>query len=101
MTFYQAFGVPEDASAEQLNTAWKVLMKRWHPDANPGADPRYAQEINRIYDILKDPEKRSQYDAWLAAQRRPVPAGWRIVATNPNVGSTTTVTYYSGIVWRF
>ncbi len=73
MTLYELFGVPEDAGEEELDAAWKRLMKLYHPDLNPIADQRVAQEINAAHDFLKDPQKRAAYDARLAWSRRPAP----------------------------
>lgn len=104
-TFYEAFEVGEKASAEEITAAWKRLMKRVHPDVNPGIDPRLAQEANQIYDLLSDPMKRAAYDAALARMRRPqpvvrpVPGVW--TATWTGTGTNTTSISFSGFgdVW--
>jgi curved DNA-binding protein CbpA len=99
MTAYELFGVPEDAPPEQIEAAWKALMKRFHPDLNPGADQRAAQEINRAHDVLKDPDQRARYDAALAAARRPVRMPSIFIypmsgsGTTINAGTNTTVSW--------
>ena len=68
-TYYEFFGVSRTASAEQIRSAYLWLMKQYHPDLSDQADREraadYAAILNRSYDILKDPQKRANYDAWL------------------------------------
>lgn len=62
--FYKILGVEEKASAEEIKKAYRKLAKSHHPDANPG-DKQAAErfkEIGEAYAVLKDPEKRQQYD---------------------------------------
>ena len=62
--FYQALGVPEKASQDEIKKAYRKLAKKHHPDANPGdasAAERF-KEIGEAYSVLSDPEKRKQYD---------------------------------------
>ena len=68
-TYYEFFGVSRTASAEQIRAAYLWLMKQYHPDLMDECDRKraagYAALLNRSYDILKDPQKRANYDAWL------------------------------------
>lgn len=73
VTHYMVLQVTENAWPEVVEAAWKALMKRYHPDANPGIDPRNAQAVNAAHDILADREMRQKYDAWLYEQRNPQP----------------------------
>lgn len=62
--YYQILGVPEDASAEDVKRAYRELAKKYHPDRNKGdaaAEKRF-KEVGEAYDVLKDPQKRKQYD---------------------------------------
>lgn len=65
MTHYQILGVSKDASQEQIRSAYKNLVKKYHPDLYQG-DKSFAekktQEINVAYDILSDVNKRAEYD---------------------------------------
>jgi molecular chaperone DnaJ len=62
--YYQILGIPEDASTEDVKRAYRELAKKYHPDRNKGdADAeRRFKEVGEAYDVLKDPEKRKQYD---------------------------------------
>jgi DnaJ-class molecular chaperone len=61
---YATLGVPRDASAEDIRTAYRGLAKKHHPDLNPGnkaAEERF-KAIASAYDILGDTDKRGRYD---------------------------------------
>lgn len=61
--YYDTLGVPDHASQEDIRTAYRRLVVRYHPDRNP--DPSAAEKIRQInaaYDVLSDPEKRRKYD---------------------------------------
>ena len=61
---YQILGVPRDASAADIKKAYRQLVRKYHPDANPGnkdAEERF-KKINMAYEVLSDSQKRTQYD---------------------------------------
>ncbi|EPY33926.1 molecular chaperone DnaJ [Angomonas deanei] len=60
---YAVLGVPRNATAEQIKSAYKKRAKTLHPDVNPS--PRAAEdfaEAKNAYETLSDPQKRSMYD---------------------------------------
>ncbi|MEX2488687.1 MAG: DnaJ C-terminal domain-containing protein [Pseudomonadales bacterium] len=61
--YYKIMGVEPDASAEEIKRAYKKLARKYHPDVSDESDAQNKfQEIGEAYDILKDPEKRAEYD---------------------------------------
>src|ERR1700750_275538 len=63
--YYDALGVPRDASTEDIRRAYRRLARQYHPDVNkePGAEDRF-KEVSAAYEGLRDPEKREQYDRY-------------------------------------
>ena len=62
--YYEVLGVPKDADEAALKKAYRVLAKKYHPDANPGDKEAEAKfkEAQEAYAVLSDAEKRKQYD---------------------------------------
>lgn len=62
---YSELGVARNASAEDIQKAFRKLAKELHPDRNPNnkaAEERFKR-VSAAFDLLKDPEKRKKYDA--------------------------------------
>ena len=71
-SLYEALGVSKTASQDEIKKAYRKLVRQHHPDRNPGdaaAEERF-KEIQTAYDVLSDPEKRKQYDAFGSADGR-------------------------------
>jgi curved DNA-binding protein len=68
--YYEALGVPRDASGEDIRRAYRALARQYHPDINkePGAEDRF-KEISEAYEVLRDPDKRARYDRFGARDR--------------------------------
>jgi molecular chaperone DnaJ len=62
-SLYDTLGVPKNASADEIKKAYRKLAREHHPDASSGDESRF-KEIQGAYDVLSDPEKRQQYDAF-------------------------------------
>lgn len=73
LTHYQLLEVSESASPDMIHAAWKLLMRRYHPDNVQSGHAETARTINDAYQTLKDPEKRALYDCELREARRPIP----------------------------
>ena len=69
MDFYTLLGVDTAASTDDIKKAFRAKAFEHHPDANQAAaehgDATRAQfqRILEAYEVLRDPVKRSQYDA--------------------------------------
>ncbi len=61
MDYYQTLGVEKTATQDEIKKAYRKLATKHHPDK--GGDTAQFQNISRAYDVLGDPQKRSQYDA--------------------------------------
>jgi curved DNA-binding protein len=61
--YYEVLGVPRDATADQIQQAYRTLARKYHPDVNkdPGAEDRF-KELNDAYHVLSDPDTRKRYD---------------------------------------
>ncbi len=61
--YYDVLGVPRDASADEIQQAFRKLARKHHPDVNkdPQAEERF-KEINEAYSVLSDPKTRQRYD---------------------------------------
>ncbi len=63
--YYQILGVPDNASQEEIKSAFRKLAFKHHPDTSPGdkkqAEERF-KEINEAYGVLGDDGRRKQYD---------------------------------------
>jgi len=63
--YYAILGVPKNAPAKDIKSAYRKLARKWHPDANPenqkAAEEKF-KDISEAYEVLGDAEKRSKYD---------------------------------------
>ncbi len=62
--FYEVLGVDRNADGPAIKSAYRRLAKEHHPDRNPGngkAEQTF-KDVNRAYEVLKDPERRNAYD---------------------------------------
>ncbi|TGZ80588.1 hypothetical protein EX30DRAFT_396294 [Ascodesmis nigricans] len=60
---YDVLGVSKDASASDIKKAYYAAAKKYHPDSSkePNAREKF-QEIQGAYEVLSDPQKKSQFD---------------------------------------
>ena len=71
-THYDNLKVARDAPPEVIRAAYKTLSQKHHPDRN-GNSPdaiRIIQLINNAYEVLSDPIKRHEHDAWITREER-------------------------------
>mgnify|MGYP004451627135 CR=1 FL=1 len=58
--YYKILGVGETATNEQIKRAFKDIAKKEHPDR--GGNKDRFQEASEAHDVLKDSQKRHDYD---------------------------------------
>jgi DnaJ-class molecular chaperone len=62
-TYYDILGVTKDANESEIKKAFRALSLKYHPDRNQNEDTtEQFQKIGEAYEVLSDPEKRSQYE---------------------------------------
>ena len=66
--YYDILGVPRNASQKAVKDAFKKKAMQYHPDR--GGNEEQFKQINEAYDVLKDPQKKSQYDRFGTAEPR-------------------------------
>ena len=66
--YYKILGVSKNASADELQKAYRKLARKYHPDLQ-GDDEKQQekakqkfQKVQQAYDVLSDPKKRQMYD---------------------------------------
>jgi DnaJ family protein C protein 7 len=68
--YYKILSVGRTAGIEKITKAYRELALKHHPDRHQNASEskkkeqeKIMKDINEAYDVLKDPMKRSIYDA--------------------------------------
>jgi len=61
--YYKILSVAPDADSKSIKTAYRKLARKYHPDVSEHheAEEKFKQ-ISEAYEVLKDPQKRAQYD---------------------------------------
>ena len=61
---YEILGVKQDASQDEIKKVYRILVKQFHPDLNPGnkkAEEKF-KEISFAYDLIGNPSDRKKFD---------------------------------------
>jgi curved DNA-binding protein len=70
--YYETLGVEAGAGEAEIKTAYRRLARKYHPDVSKeaGAEERF-KAVNEAYEVLRDKEKRAEYDQLRARGYRP------------------------------
>ena len=72
--YYEILEVNQKASKEVIEKAYKVLIKKYHPDGQVSSKKyecdEKMKEINEAYEILSNPFLRSQYDIEIEKEQK-------------------------------
>lgn len=62
--YYELLGITKSATLDDIKAAYRKLALKYHPDRNPGdkSSEEKFKEVSEAYQVLSDPQKRSQYD---------------------------------------
>lgn len=71
-THYDNLKISRDAPPEVIRAAYKALSQKHHPDRNHDSPEshRVMTIINTAYEVLMNPAKRAQHDAWILSQEK-------------------------------
>ena len=59
--YYDILGVNENASADEIKKAYRKKAVETHPDKEGGSEESF-KKVNEAYQVLSDPQKKSNYD---------------------------------------
>jgi len=79
-TLYDLLGVRPGADDATIRAAFRKAAKAYHPDANAGdrAVEQRFREITAAHAVLRDPERRANYDRELQRRRQKRLREWKI-----------------------
>ena len=61
--YYKILGVSRTATPEEIKKAYRTLARKYHPDVSKEANAEEKfKEVGEAYEVLRDKEKRAQYD---------------------------------------
>ncbi len=61
-TYYEILGVSRTASDSEIKSAFRRLVKKYHPDVTPGVEGSKFREIVEAFRAISDPQRRRAYD---------------------------------------
>ena len=69
--YYEVMGVEPDADADTIKRAYRKLARKYHPDVSDEGDAEARfKAVGEAWAVLKDPERRREYDELRALHER-------------------------------
>jgi len=72
---YQVLGVPRNATAPEIRSAYRALLRATHPDTRnctaAGDSDAALARVLKAYAVLRDPDRRAAYDLEHPSRQRP------------------------------
>ena len=62
VNYYDLFQINPRAEIETIERVYRLLAARYHPDNPRAGDPERFRLISEAYQVLRDPERRKEYD---------------------------------------
>jgi hypothetical protein len=62
MNPYETLGVSSQATNTEIKSAYRRLVKKYHPDVYKGNHEDMIRQLNAAYDILSDPARKMAFD---------------------------------------
>ncbi|MDR1483240.1 MAG: DnaJ domain-containing protein [Planctomycetaceae bacterium] len=93
--YYKILGVSADASQDAIQSAYRKLARKYHPDMNqddPKGSKEKFQKVQEAYDTIGNPERRRFYDQYGVSPDQMGSGGgqgasqWSFGAGNPSRG---------------
>lgn len=91
---YAILGVLPGSDEVVIQAAYRALMRKFHPDANPSPEAlRRSANVNAAFAILGDPTRRAAYDASRSPQGHDAETGSdsKLIARVPEANSSDRV----------
>jgi curved DNA-binding protein CbpA len=103
---YAVLGLSRDATQAEISHAYRVLLRRHHPDTRTSQVVQSArsdatlQRIIAAYAVLRDPERRAAYDEQATQVRGPVRAARTRPPRSPAARTTEPPIQAGPVYWQ-
>lgn len=85
--YYEDLQVSPNADKETIDSVYRILARRWHPDNVSTGDPEKFNTISEAHRVLTNPELRAAYDAGYESKKT---SQWEAFSQFPSSGKANT-----------